>query len=262
MGSATRAAQSALDTVLQQFGKTADQKLAGELFAVSNAISSSKQLQTTLADPAFAAEEKQRLVSLLFPQLSDNAHAIVQSVVNSKWSKRSDLFLGLETAGVKVASVGNERTVVQELYAVRSVVADNAELELALNDKLAQPEAKSEMFKKVFSGKISEATENIISALVKQQRKRRFRTLIQETAETVATLGQFSIAQVVSAQALTNDQIAQIEKDLSRLQDGAVQIIPSIDPSAIGGIRIHIGQTVLDGTLQARLAELKRQLAA
>lgn len=262
MGSATRAAQKALDTVLSEYGQSADLGLSQELFAVSGAISSSKQLQTTLADPANTIEEKQRLLKLLFPSLSQNAHAIASAVVNSKWSKRRDVFLGLENAAVKIASVGNERTVVQELFAVLTVVAENAELELALNDKLATPNTKSGLIDAIFAGKVSEATLDIVSALVEQQRNRRFRTVMASTAETVAELGGFSIAQVISAQPLTETQISRIEKDLGHIQEGPVQIIPSIDPSAIGGIRIHIGQTVLDGTLQTRLAELKRQLTA
>lgn len=260
MGSATRTATARVNTAFAELGQQADLQLADELFSVSLSVNSSKQLQSLFVDPAIPENQKHDLIAKLFPTLSKNAQSLLAVIVGSPWSKRRDIVEAIESTGIQAASVGQSRQVVQELFSIAEVVAANAELELALNDKLANPVAKAELVTKLFGAQVSAAPVQIVSALVQQPRGRRFRKQIDSAAQQVATAGGFKIAKVTSATALSAAQIQDIENNLGASEGQPVLVIPSLDADAIGGIRIQIGQEVLDGTLEARLNELKLQL--
>jgi len=53
---------------------------------------------------------------------------------------------------------------------------------------------------------------------------------------------------------------AEIATQLSRMF--GKQVVPhvSVDPSIMGGVVVHVGDTVLDGSVRKRLASLRRKM--
>jgi len=65
-------------------------------------------------------------------------------------------------------------------------------------------------------------------------------------------------ARVVSAFALTPEQQNEIAARFGALSGKQVTVDTVVDPSLLGGIRVRIGDTLYDGSLATRLAELER----
>jgi len=65
---------------------------------------------------------------------------------------------------------------------------------------------------------------------------------------------------VTSAFALTPEQERIIAERFSALTGKQVSVETEVDPSLLGGIRVRIGDTLYDGSLAARLAELEKSL--
>ena len=66
-----------------------------------------------------------------------------------------------------------------------------------------------------------------------------------------------TVAVVISAAALSEKQVAALEKSLSAKLDKPVEISCRVDPSVIGGLRIHVGGFSLDRTVKRQLNDMK-----
>jgi len=60
---------------------------------------------------------------------------------------------------------------------------------------------------------------------------------------------------------LTDEQANRLQTGLNALYGRELKVNIKVDPALIGGIRVQVGDEVLDASVVARLAELRRQLA-
>jgi len=100
----------------------------------------------------------------------------------------------------------------------------------------------------------------IVRQLVDQPRGRSVRESLRAAARTVAAQHGKTIASVYAATPLPDAQIERLRSVLSATY-GDLQINQVVDPSIIGGLRVQIGDDVIDGSIASRLAELRLQLA-
>ena len=69
-------------------------------------------------------------------------------------------------------------------------------------------------------------------------------------------------ATAITAIAMTATQTEQLRQKLETITGKKIDLATKIDPSVLGGIRLDIEGTELDGTVQNRLATLRRNIAA
>lgn len=66
--------------------------------------------------------------------------------------------------------------------------------------------------------------------------------------------------EVVSAVPLTSAQRASLEATLVRRLGRQVELTTWVDPALLGGLRITVGDRVIDSTIKTRLAEMKKSV--
>ena len=69
-------------------------------------------------------------------------------------------------------------------------------------------------------------------------------------------------ATATSAVALTKEQAARLQEKLEAVTGQQIDLKTKVGPAVLGGIRLDIEGTELDGTVQNRLASLKHNIAA
>ena len=69
-------------------------------------------------------------------------------------------------------------------------------------------------------------------------------------------------ATATSAIALTREQTAALHQKLEALTGKTIDLQTKVDPAVLGGIRLDIDGTELDGTVRSRLAGLRSSIAA
>ncbi len=262
MGSASRVA---LATATQKLAAAKGVSLAtGEqLLAAGRAVESSAQLRSALADPAVDAKRKSELLGKIFGKLDKAAAALLNDIVESRWSNADELVDGIEEIGIRAVSLaaGADAGIEGELFAFGRAVTSDAELELAVSSKLGDPAAKAELVSKLLTGKAGEATIVIARHLVQSPRGRRIGALLKRAADIVASANGAVVATVTAAAPLSAAQLAGLEKTLSGRDGRAVRVNLNIDPTIVGGLRVQIGDDVIDGTVASRLADLRIRLA-
>ena len=96
--------------------------------------------------------------------------------------------------------------------------------------------------------------------LVEQPRGRSIRESLRAAARIVAAQHGQTIATVYAATPLPDAQAERLRSVLSATY-GDLRINQVVDPSIIGGLRVQIGDDVIDGSIASRLTELRLQLA-
>jgi F-type H+-transporting ATPase subunit delta len=265
MGSATREALATARAALSVPGGTTDLATGESLFAAGRVIGSSSQLLAALGDASADAAAKATLVRAVFgTSVTPRALELLAAAVSERWSSHDDLLAGIEELGLRASalSVSAGTSIEGELFAFGTTVSSDAELELALASKLGKADAKAALVEKLLAGKVSGQTLAIVRHLVQQPRGRRIGELLRHAAAIVADQSGTSIATITSAGVLAPAQIARLQKSLQERHGRALTINQVVDPALVGGVRVQMGDLVIDGSIATRLADLRLQLAS
>lgn len=261
MASATTQALTALSAALSAQTDVTEQT-AEELFAAARLINESSQLSSALTDTTATADARQKLVVAAFANASKPTKDLVSVAVSQRWSRPKDLIDGLEELAIRSVAVAADKTDIEgELFSVSQVVVANPELELALGNRLGDGSAKAALASKLLSGKVSSSTELIVTSLVRAARGRRVRAMLRSASEIVANARGQIIATVHTASALSKEQHKRLADSLGRRYQSTVTIHEVVNPEVIGGLRVQIGDDVIDGSISTRLSELRQKLA-
>ncbi len=261
MGSATTQALAASAQALAAAsGVSLDS--ARELFAAARAVGESSQLSGALADPAASVAARQKVVSAVFGGFAPSTQDVLKTVVAERWSSADDLVDGIEELAVRAAAIAEPGADIEgELFGFSRVVAANSELELALGSRLGADDAKGALVERLLAGGAGAATTLIVASLVRQPRERRVRQLLNRAMRIVSSQRGRLVATVHSASELNDAQRTRLSDSLSRRYDGQVSLNVVIDPAVVGGLRVQIADDVIDGSISARLADLRQKLA-
>ncbi|SMH34822.1 ATP synthase F1 subcomplex delta subunit [Rathayibacter oskolensis] len=264
MGSASRQALTAAKAELSAFNGHVPLEAAQQLFEAARVIDGQAQLRSALSDPSIDAGTKRALVSRVFARFDVAAVRLLTVIVGHRWSSPADLVAGIEEVGVRAiaTAAAPDVSIETELQAFGAVVSSDAQLELALGSKLAAADSKVALVQRLLEGKASAETLAILRQLVAHPRGRRIPELVRFAAGVVADQGGFTIATVSVAAPLAPEQLDRLRSALSRQYSRPVSVNVLIDPSLLGGMRLHVGDEVIDGTVSARLSDLKLQLAS
>jgi F-type H+-transporting ATPase subunit delta len=248
---------------------TASLALAEDLFGVLDILDSNAGLRRALTDPARENSEKAGLVArLLDGKVSADAKDLFAGLVSSRWSSARDIGDALETlaatTAIAVAEQGSGTAGLEglegELFQFIRVVGSSHDLQRALDDAQATVEAKGALALKLVPG-ASAAAQLLIRQAVVAPRGLKPAALVQRFVELVARRQQRWIAEVSVTRDLTEEQSNRLLAGLNNLYGRELKLNVNVDPTLVGGIRVVVGDEVVDATAATRLAELRRRLA-
>jgi len=249
-------------------------QLAKELFGILGTVDSSAGLRRALTDPSRSGDEKSALVKQLFGgKVSADAVEIASGLAGSRWASARDIGDALETlaASVVIAVAENKSAVSasgitglealeNDLFAFNHAVDASHEVQRALSEPQASQAAKVALAEKLVPS-ASEEAKVLIGQAVSQPRGLKATKLVSRFAELAAKRQQRWIATVSVTRPLTEAQTSRLQAGLNALYGRELKINMNVDPALIGGIRIQIGDEVVDASVLARLGQLHRQLA-
>jgi F-type H+-transporting ATPase subunit delta len=264
-GGVTGVVGRAVDRVL---GKTVDRQQLGEdLFAATSAIDGTISLRRAIADPSRPGDAKAAVVERLFRgKIDDDALDIVKVAAAQRWSEERDLTDMLESMAVAAVVAAAEQDgradqMEDELFRFERIVAGNPGLRDALTDRRASAEGKERLVASLLEGKATPETLRLVRQAVRSPRGRRFDRVLESYLGIAAKRRDQLAATVTTAVDLEDEQRRRLAAALSNFYGGKkVHLNVVVDPAVIGGIRVQIGDDVVDGTILRRLEAAKRHL--
>lgn len=239
-------------------------RIGDDLFSVSRVLRTEPSLRRVATDVSVATEAKQGLVRQLFEGKVDGASlAIVATAVARRWTATRDLADGLERLSeiAVVRSAGRDSArLADELFAFGRAVNDSPELRDALANPARSATDKAAMVEDLIGGRALPATV----ALAKQSLAGTYRTVstaLETYQQVAADVHGQGVATVRVARPLSAADHDRLAAALSRQYGREVHLNVVVDPEVIGGIKVEIGDDVIDGTVANRLADAQRRLA-
>ncbi|GAB3532496.1 F0F1 ATP synthase subunit delta [Arthrobacter tecti] len=243
--------------------------LSEELFGVLDALDSNAGLRRALTDPNREGKDRVALVDqLVRGRTSPEAAEIVKDLAGRRWGKPRDFGDALETLAATVAiAVAENRGqgleglegLENDLFSFIRVVESNHDLQRALSEPQADSGAKSALALKLVPTAGDEA-RLLIRQAVLSPRGLRPSALVNRFVELVALRQERWIANVSVTRPLSDEQYARLASGLNGLYGRDLKVNVTVDPSLVGGVRVKVGDEVVDSTAVTRLSELRRMM--
>ena len=181
------------------------------------------------------------------------------------------------SAGIKASLAGRYASALFDLASeagtVTAVESDLDRLEAALAESaelralIRNPEVSRDQLGKVMSGigahlGLADLTKNFLGVLAANRRVADLPATIRAFhAIAAAQRGEVS-AEVASAHALTDEQLAALETRLRAREGRTVKFKTRVDPDLLGGLVVTVGSKRIDGSIRTRLNTIAQAMKA
>jgi F-type H+-transporting ATPase subunit delta len=267
-GASRSALAESREALSQVLGQDTDRgRLGEELLQVAGVIDGNAVLRRTLADPTREGDDRSRLMGRLFgDRVSEATQQVAATVVSRRWASETDLVSTLEEFGIEAIlaeaeSAGRLGQVEDELFRFGRIVDGTSELRAALTDRRASTDAKARVVRDLLAGRSAPETVRL-AELAATHRRTRFDHAIEAYLKIAARRQEQLTATVTTAIPLTEQQVERLTSALSKHYGRDIHANQVVDPTVVGGIRVEIGDEVIDGTILSRLDEARRRLTS
>ena len=260
---------SKVEEVLEAHASLQPLKLAGELFALVDVLDHNGTLRRAVTDSSRDAAARQGIVNSVFDgKISSQAMAVLTNAVAQRWSEDSDLSDALERAAVLAVIASAQARggvdaldeVLNELLTFVRTVDSNAQAQEALSDHQASKEAKKKLA--VALGGPATTAEGVLllERVGSNPRGLHAARAADEFAEIIVKRQNRYIARVTSAINLSQAQLERLGRALNAVYGRELKLDVSVDPAVLGGLRVQVGDEVIDGTVETRMSDLSRSI--
>jgi F-type H+-transporting ATPase subunit delta len=143
---------------------------------------------------------------------------------------------------------------------VNDVVAKERDFARILDSGMVSHDKKLALIDRVVAGRASELFTNFLRVLARHDRLNLLSLILaQSEIEQERRSGEKRV-QVISAQPLSDEALGRIRERLAQSLPFTPIVESAVDPSLLGGLRIRVGDTVYDGSLRARLKQLRHRV--
>ncbi len=150
----------------------------------------------------------------------------------------------------------------EEVEVVREVIGANGEfVKLMCHPKISEEE-KSSMLETVFKGRVSDELTGFLLTVESKGRFQEITGILSYFVDRCREYKGIGVAHVTSAVPLKDPQRKAVEKRLLQTTEYKSFVMDyKEDPSLIGGVRIQIGDRVVDSSIRTKLNNMAKSLA-
>ena len=158
-----------------------------------------------------------------------------------------------------------EENRVDELYSeVTSLIGildDNPDLSRVMSHPSVDKNEKLDVISNIFTGRVCPELCGLLHQIVVNGRYEEIDGILAKFVEMVKEYKKIGVARVVTPTDLTDSQKDRIRQKLLESTDYVeMEMNYETDPSLIGGIRIRIGDRIVDSSISTKLNELAKNL--
>lgn len=241
--------------------------VASDVAGVAAVLADSPQLRRMLTETTAQAEAKVALARRLFDgRIQQQSLALVTLVAGERWNSGRDLVDGLRqlsrTASFLTAERAHELDDVEdEIFRFGRILDANPELSLVLDDPATSADARVAIIQRLLNGKANALTVELLTGLAQDLGGRTYAHGVAELVEQAAQRRDKIVAIATAAAPLTDSEFARLQAALAAIYSRQVVVHVMVDPAVVGGLRVRVGDEVIDGSISGRMATIRAKLA-
>jgi F-type H+-transporting ATPase subunit delta len=155
----------------------------------------------------------------------------------------------------QIESVGSS------LEALNQALVDSKDFAELVDSPLVSREEASKAFAAIAPQlKLDPITTNFVQVLARNGRKSQLRAVVRAFRRLAAEHRGETIAEVVTARPLNDDQLSQLRQQLRNRAGRDVNIDAQVDPTILGGIVVKLGSQRIDASIRTKLNRLAQAM--
>ena len=144
-----------------------------------------------------------------------------------------------------------------EMYRFARAFEANPDLGRQLGDQHIDIATRLGIISDLLGGKAHPQTVAALMYIVQSERARQLPAIADAVVSLAAGSRRSSVAEVRSAIPLDDEQVQRLAASLEQSSGRSVEVKVVVDPDVVGGIVVRMGDTVIDGTVARRLAQMR-----
>jgi F-type H+-transporting ATPase subunit delta len=161
--------------------------------------------------------------------------------------------------GIETGTVGQTY---DDLHAAYNALNGlDADLRTFFNLPQFRRDDKRRIISLAFEGKVSRPVLGLLHVLVEKRREPLLDNIVEEFDRYRDQHEGRVRARVVTARKLDDEILTALRTALEQRTQQSVDLTETIDPEVLGGLRVNVGDRVLDGTLRRSLQDMRRSFA-
>jgi F-type H+-transporting ATPase subunit delta len=157
---------------------------------------------------------------------------------------------------------GAPQTAVRQFADFGETFAGSAELRNFLSSPAVDTQIKHRVIEKIVAKQgAGRIIRNFLFVIVDHHRAHMLPEIIAAVQDVIRQRQGIAEAEISSAVELSAAQKTELAKTLGRLTGKRIEPKYSLDPALLGGAIARVGDTIYDGSLRSRLAEMRARLS-
>jgi F-type H+-transporting ATPase subunit delta len=166
----------------------------------------------------------------------------------------AEALLELAAAAKELEAIGDE---VRQLAAL---IESQDTLRLLLGGRLLTAEKRRGVVEQIFQGRVSDLLYRFLQVLARKNRLEQLPDILRLLPHLIQQRQGIQEVQVTTAKALPEMEAAQLTQSLCHILGQKILVKQRVDESLLGGLKLRIGDRLLDGSVAAQLRMLRRKL--
>ena len=159
------------------------------------------------------------------------------------------------------AEQNQTRELMQEIKAVQEILTQNLELDKLMKHPGISKQEKTQVLENVFKGRVSDVLEGFLELIVTKERYGDLRAIFDYFIDKVKESCKVGVAYVTTAIELNEVQKAEVlAKLIETTGYRTMEMHYEVDGSLIGGMKVRVGDRVVDSSIRSKLDALTKQL--
>ncbi|MEN6460193.1 MAG: F0F1 ATP synthase subunit delta [Syntrophomonas sp.] len=148
----------------------------------------------------------------------------------------------------------------EELEKVVQIINQVDDLKEYFAHLLIPAAAKKEVATKVFADQVSPITMNFVLMIIDKKRETYIEVIVEEYKDMADESRNIAKVDLIAAKEVSDDEVKSLAEKLSASTGKTVQLKLTVDPSLLGGIKLRMGDKIIDGTVAKKLDMLRQTL--
>lgn len=149
-------------------------------------------------------------------------------------------------------------SILQDLREIVDTIYNNKDFEEVIKHPQISTSKKKEIFSNIYKGNIDDELLAFLLLLIEKERILYIDEVLIQFEKINLEKNNTVIAQIKTVVPLTEDERQSLKSKLESMYSKNIIVNEEIDSEIIGGVYVRVGNDVIDGTIKAKLNDMKK----